>query len=223
MDNLAHSWNRLTLSEREGLGCSLTHKESVTEFSIVSEFLTRRAINVEVIARTFTPLWRARNGVKIKKFGDHKILFMFDNKGDVDWILSSERWSFDKHLVVMQRYEGNKPLHEISFERTTLWVQVHGLPFKYMTLEARIKICEVIGKVIRPIETRFFDAGNFICIQVSIDLALPLCRGCLISLNDGKEIWVPFKYKRLHNICYWCGRLTHDDRDCDPRIESKGL
>ena len=149
---------------------------------------------MEVIARTFTPLWRARNGFKIQKFGDHKILFTFDNKDDVDKILSSESWSFDKHLVVMQRYEGDKPLPEISFDRMTIWVQVHGLPFKYMSLEAGIKICEVVGEVTRPTETRLFDACNFIRIQVSFDLSLPMCLGRLISLNDGKEVWVSFKY-----------------------------
>ena len=31
-----------------------------------------------------------------------------------------------------------------------------------------------------------------------------------------------FKYERLPNICYWCGRLTHDDRDCDLWIDSEG-
>lgn len=91
-----------------------------------------------------------------------------------------------------------------------------------MSFEAGTKICEVVGEVIQPLETKLFDARNFIRIQVSIDLSLPLCRGRLISLNDGKEVWVSFKYERLPNICYWCGRLTHDDRDCDLWIESEG-
>ena len=84
--------------------------------------MTKRALNVDVIARTFTSLWRARSGFKIQNFGDHKILFTFDNKEDVDRILRSEPWSFDKHLVVMQRYEGETPLEDIKFERTILWV-----------------------------------------------------------------------------------------------------
>ncbi|KAK9992432.1 hypothetical protein SO802_027417 [Lithocarpus litseifolius] len=54
---------------------------------------------MEVIAKTFTPLWRAGNGFKIQHFGDHKILFTFDNREDVDRILEGEPWSFDKHLV----------------------------------------------------------------------------------------------------------------------------
>ena len=28
-------------------------------------------------------------------------------------------------------------------------------------------------------------------------------------------MWISFKYERLPNLCYWCGRLTHDDRDCE--------
>ena len=108
------------------------------------------------------PLWRARNGFKIQRFGEHKLLFTFDNKRDVDRILMSEPWSFDKHLVVMQRYDSDTPLQDIKFDRSTLWVQVHGLPLKYMSFEARTKIYKVVGEVIQPSNTKLFDAENFI-------------------------------------------------------------
>ena len=36
------------------------------------------------------------------------------------------------------------------------------------------------------------------------------------------ETIVSFKYKRLLNMCYWCGCLTHDDRDYEMWIESEG-
>ena len=35
-------------------------------------------------------------------------------------------------------------------------------------------------------------------------------------------MWILFKYERLLNMCYWCGRLTHDDRDCELWIDSEG-
>ena len=121
MDDLAQSWNRLTLSDREGPSCCLLDDEKAENFSIAAKFLTRRAINMEIIAKTFTPLWRARNGFKIQSFGDHKILFTFDNKEDVDRILEGKPWSFDKHLVVMSRYENESSLEDIQFEKTKHW------------------------------------------------------------------------------------------------------
>ena len=122
----------------------------------------------------------------------------------------------------MQRYEGETPLEDIKFERTTLWVQVHGILTKYMNIGAAKKIYGVVGDVFRQSDPRLFDGGNFIRVQVSIDVSLPLCRGRLVSLNNQTEVWVTFKYERLPNIYYWCGRLTHNDRDCDLWIESEG-
>ena len=101
MDDLAQDWSRLTLSNREGPSCCLTEEDSLSDFCIAAKFLTKRALNIDVIAKIFTPLWRAQNGFEIQNLGDHKMQFSFDNKANVDRILLSEPWSFDKDLVVM--------------------------------------------------------------------------------------------------------------------------
>ena len=192
MEDLAQSWKRLSLSEREGPGCCLTTEESVKQFSIVARFTTKRAINVNSIARTFTPLWLAIKGFKIQKIGDHEMLFSFDTKEEVDKILSSEPWSFDKHLVVMQRYDHDLLLEDIKFERTTFWVQVHGLRITYMTIAAVEKICGVMGEVISQSEPKLYDGSNFIRVEVAVDITLPICRGRLVSLNGEKQVWISF-------------------------------
>ena len=68
MDVLAQSWNRLTLFDREGPSCCLLDDEKIESFSIAANFLTRQAINMEIIAKTFIPLWRAKNSFKIQSF-----------------------------------------------------------------------------------------------------------------------------------------------------------
>ena len=59
-------------------------------------------------------------------------------------------------------------------------------------------------------------------LRVGLDVTLPLCRGRVVSLEEGKKTWITFKYERLPNICYWCGRLDHNDRDCNIWLDSEG-
>lgn len=71
-----------------------------------------------------------------------------------------------------------------------------------MTLDVAIKIGEVIGDVSQPNDFKDTDSGKFRRLKVTIDLSLPLFQGHLISLENGKQIWVSFKYKILLNLCY---------------------
>ena len=114
----------------------------------------------------------------------------------------SELWSFDKHLVTMERYEKETPLHELKFEKMSFWVQIQSVPLWYMTVAAAKKICEVIGDVSRPKDPKDSDGGSFLRLKISIDLSLPLSYGQLVSLENNKQVWVSFKYKRLLNLCY---------------------
>lgn len=97
------------------------------------------------------------------------MLFTFDNKLDVDGILLSELWSFDKHLVVMQQYEEEVPIQELKFDKARFWVQLHGIPLRFMTMDAAEKISAVIGEVSQPTESKEADGGNFLRVKVSID------------------------------------------------------
>ena len=60
------------------------------------------------------------------------------------------------------RYENESSLQDIRFEKTKLWVQLHGISMKFMTLEAVKKICSVFEEVFVLRDPKIFDGGHFI-------------------------------------------------------------
>ena len=101
MDELANHCKGLSLSDREGLTFDLEEEMATPEFIVAAKFFTKRALNMDAIASTFQPLWRSKNGFKVKNMGNHIVLFIFDNKREVETIIENEPWSFDKHLMVL--------------------------------------------------------------------------------------------------------------------------
>ncbi len=78
---------------------------------------------------------------------------------------------------------------------------------------------EALGRGIREVmKTTETDeemgGGRVIRIRVKVDITKPLCRGRKIGLANGREGWATFKYEQLPNFCYWCGLLTHGEKDC---------
>ena len=119
MDDLTNSWNNLTLSDKEKTEFTLSKDQRLGEFIIAAKFFTPRFLVMDGVVRTFKQLWRSTNGFKIQHLGNHKVLFIFDNLADVDRILKNQPWSFDKHLIVIQRYDSDTPARELRFNKAT--------------------------------------------------------------------------------------------------------
>ncbi|XP_023917767.2 uncharacterized protein At4g02000-like [Quercus suber] len=155
--------------------------------------------------------------------GDHKVLFVSSEASDVNKVLLGEPWSFDKSLVALKRVQWHTDLKGLKFESASFWIQVHDLPLNNMTLGVAKDIVSTAGMVINcEEEDEEYVGGNFMRVRVSIDLTKPICRGRKIGLSNGEESWVSFKYERLPNVCYWCGRLTHHDKECSLWQKRKG-
>ena len=222
MEELTKTWNSLTRSEYEGSNFRIKEEQAKREFILAAKFLTKRALNIDAIAKTFTPLWRSKNGFSIKKESDHVVLFAFEDKSEMEKVMEAEPWSFDKCLMVLQRYGREMDVGDMKFTKVTFWVQVHDLPISFRTKKISEQLCEAIGEVNEGITEAESEGDNFMRVRVTIDITQPLCRGRVVLLDSGKELWVHFKYERLPSLCFWCGCLTHEDRDCELWVESEG-
>ena len=56
MEELSKQWTKFSLLDKEGDKITLGKNQGSKEHIIAAKFLTRRALNVDAIARTFKPL-----------------------------------------------------------------------------------------------------------------------------------------------------------------------
>ena len=117
------------------------------DFILAAKFHTKQVINVEAVARNFSLLWRTRNGFKIKDQGNQIVLFIFENKLNCEKNFSAQPWSFDKFLVVFQRYYNNTHVRDLDFERVPFEVQVYDISISFMNKTVAEGLCSGIGEV----------------------------------------------------------------------------
>ena len=77
-------------------------------------------------------------------------------------ILQGESWSFDRHLVILQRYEIDTLITDLLFDKVSLWVQVHDIPVRYLNRDVAKKLCELVDEVDRTLEILEVEGGSFI-------------------------------------------------------------
>ena len=133
-----------------------------------------------------------------------------------------EPWAFDRHLVVFQRYDMSAPIENLLFNRVSFWIQIHNLPYSLLSSEVANSLGETLGEITMPKDHTEMRGGNFLRVRVAIDVLEPLCRGRQVKFDENEEGWVSFMYERLPNLCYWCGCLTHDDKDYSLWLRSRG-
>nr|XP_023898835.1 uncharacterized protein LOC112010714 [Quercus suber] len=178
-------------------------------------FVNRERGSKKAIGRTFKPLWRSRGEFTIREAQDHVLLFVFEHENDAKRVLASEPWVFDKHLVLFKWFDFSVHARNMRFTTTKFWVQLHGLPMNMMVPDTAIEIGETLGQVSVTKNAKEMVGGTFLCVRVEVDISKPLSRGRKVGITEDSEIWVAFKYEKLPNICYWCGMVSHADKDSD--------
>ncbi|KAI8574264.1 hypothetical protein RHMOL_Rhmol01G0341400 [Rhododendron molle] len=58
---------------------------------------------------------------------------------------------------------------------------------------------------------------SFLRVRVEINLSQPLPKGFWLRKKSAltKDLWISYKYEKLPDFCYACGRIGHDNRVCN--------
>lgn len=214
MDELDNLWRKFSLTGSKEDKFQLSTLDDERKPTLVAKFFTKRVINVEAVTRTFK--WLSEKGFSARDLSENLMLFEFENLADLERVLLHEPWSYDKSLVAFCKLEGEAEPETVVFDCATFWVQIHNLSVLALKKDIAQALGKSIGKVLRTSETdEETGGGRIMRVRVQVDLSKPLCRGHKLGLANGGEWWVSFKYERLPNFCYWCGILSHGEKDCD--------
>ncbi|KAF5443021.1 hypothetical protein F2P56_035618 [Juglans regia] len=160
-------------------------------------------------------VWQIEGKAVFKEVGRNKFLVELKEKADKKRIMQGRPWSFDKNLICLQDCEGHESWKEMQFQHEPFWVQCHDPPFAGMNANTGFNLGKSMGEVLM-VDTDDSGVcwGSFLRLRVMIDLTKPLARGRFLTLGNAKY-WIPFKYERLPNFCYHCGKIKHVTGMCD--------
>ena len=141
----------MKLSETEVETISIKPKwiqsnNSQEQFCLLAKLLTDRAFNEEALQHTLRLIWKPHHKLIVKDVGVNLMAFSFLAKEDRDKVLHQGPWTFDKHLVLVQEFDGLPPPSSIIFSYANFWVQAFNLPMLSMNEEIGEKIGNAIGK-----------------------------------------------------------------------------
>ena len=175
------------MNDREEKNLELPNEISTTEYILAAKFLKKRALSVEAVIKTFSLLWRSVRGFEVRRVRDHVLLFMFDNKEEVEKIINNAPWSLDKHFVVMQWYDRGVPIRALSFDMILVWVQVHDILVRFLNRKVAKDLCDVVGSICSIDDVIQMDGGSFMRVKLLLISINPFVEGDVsLRLRENK-------------------------------------
>lgn len=126
-DELEALWSKLTFTEEEGedieLGSESTRAaREIGKNCLVMKILTQRIIVLDALRKHLKMLWKPNRGVWISEIDEDLYLVEFGDGRDKKRILEMCPWSYEKQLVLLQEFEGERVPKDITIKWTPFWV-----------------------------------------------------------------------------------------------------
>ncbi|CAL1376959.1 unnamed protein product [Linum trigynum] len=190
---------------------------------MLGKMLTENRVALAKAAGAARYAWGGYGEVNVQPT-DKQNLFIFTfNKEEVrEKIWNDRPWSLSNTLTAIEKYNGRGKPEEVPMEKLAMWVQIHGLHQNQRSEQNMVAIGTHYFPGLLDLDRASLDfAGyrKFLRILVEVDLNEPVPTGFDFPFTDertGVEYCdvIDFKYERLVELCYFCGRIGHNWPTC---------
>ncbi|KAJ1420313.1 Zinc knuckle CX2CX4HX4C [Sesbania bispinosa] len=210
-------WKDVAFSKEEGVELIVLEEDCLKESDawLIGRLATQSVYNVRAFKNTMMNVWKPRHGMEIHDIGRNLFSFRFFSAKDRDFVLKESPWNFDRSLVVLKEMNPNKNPNEEDLKEALFWVRIYDLPIALRVDSIAKMIGNTIGSFVRWDSSDDQKFGSSIRVRVNMDITKALRRGMMIKRGDRAPIKIFFKYERVGNFCYCCGRLDHTMKECD--------
>lgn len=124
---LEELWKKFSFTEEEDKSISLGSNSTKAAKEIgmkclVMKVLAHRSIALEALRKNLRMLWKLNKGVQITEIDDELHLVKFGDGQDKKKIMEMSPWSYEKQLILLKEFEGEKGPKDIAIRQSPFWV-----------------------------------------------------------------------------------------------------
>lgn len=220
-DSLLDEWEKFNLTEEESRvvgedfeGVDDEDQRVQISLTLVGKLLTGKPFNFEALKRTLTSVWSLKDGVAIRAVDSNLFVFQFFSSSDKERVTSGCPWTFKEQVLLLKEINGDEQPSEVIFDKAPFWIRLVDVPFNRRNVNVAYDVGEDFGGFIDYDDSDPLGWEEEMRIKVLLEIDKPLRRGVTISTGRGRSKWVDVKYERIGDLCFYCGRLGHMDREC---------
>lgn len=202
-----------TLPSRLSLDMNLASHISATV--LVGKIIGLKPPGKLVIINTILAVWKFAVHLRIEAMENSTYLFHFTRSRDRDKVLLMVPWNFKGHLLVLQHWSSALTIAEIDLTTSSFWIQLHGLPMAGMNQPTISAIGSSIGQLLELDKLpEGITCKRFFRIKVKLNVCNPLKHGFFLPSPNLSDVFISFRYEKLSDFCYNCGRIGHTFSMC---------
>lgn len=189
---------------------------SELKWAVLAKLSSGRPFRKNQLVDIFRKVWKLRDEAELFTVERNIMLVKLTNKEDHDKVLDGGPWMVEGEAILLQKWELGVTGDDFRNTNINIWIHIHGLPYELRRQDYANGFAMKAGVVQAQTGSKgkIIYEGEYTKSRISMDMMKPILPGLFLKRIGRKPLWISMKYEKLPNVCYKCGRLNHETKNC---------